>query len=115
MNLKELKTRVDFALDRLKSYENPEDIPVLITLSETSMGARAFAHVKYASLGTDWERGQFRLEAMTPLASKGNRLEDVKPAVCKVQEGKNLYVCPRCIRKISKTDAFCKHCGQKLK
>ena len=34
MHLKELKRVVDRTFDRLKSYQNPEEIEVLITLSE---------------------------------------------------------------------------------
>ena len=115
MNLKELKSIIDQRMERLPSYQNPEEIQVRITLSEPSMGARASTEVKGIGLGIDWEAGQLRIEPKGALVKKGNSLNDVKSAVRKEYEGRNYYLCPRCQQKISKTDLYCRHCGQKLK
>ena len=114
MDLLELKTIIDSTIENLR-YEKPENISVLITLSESSIGPRASSSVKYASLGFDWEHNQFRLQPRKPLVTKGNSLTDVKNITCKQFEGRNYYFCPRCQQKISKNDSFCRYCSQKLK
>lgn len=114
MHLKQLKILVDSAIDNLY-FEKPENIPVLITLSENSIGARAASTVKYAGLGFDWENNQFRIEPEKPLVTKGNNLSDVKGILCKEYNGRKLYFCPRCQSKITKNDYYCRYCGQKLK
>jgi len=115
MNLKELKTVVDSEINNLHSYEKPEDIPVLVTLSETSIGSRAASGIKYAGMGFDWEQGQFRLEPVMKLVRKGNTLNDAKLIKCEQYDGRNYYFCPRCDQKISKDDKYCRHCSQMLK
>jgi hypothetical protein len=114
MNLYELKKAVDLTIDHLH-HQNPEEIEVVITVSENSMGARASSAVKYAGKGFDWENHQFRLEPSRALVSKGNSLTDVKSVVCRQSEGRNFYFCPRCGQKISKSDHYCRDCSQKLK
>jgi YHS domain-containing protein len=114
VNLKELKLIIDSTIDNLH-YEKPENIPVLITLSESSIGSRAASSVEYAGMGFDWERGQFRLEPSKSLVTKGNNLTDIKSIDCRQYDGRNYYFCPRCQQKISKNDSYCRYCSQKLK
>ncbi|MFS0643835.1 hypothetical protein [Siminovitchia sp. 179-K 8D1 HS] len=114
MNLMELKTIIDTTIEHL-CYEKPENVPVLITLSESSVGARASSAVRYAGLGFDWEHNQFRIEPSKTLVTKGNSLTDVKEVTCRQYEGRNYYFCSRCQQKISKNDSFCRYCSQKLK
>ena len=63
MKLKDLKHKIDFLY---KQYENhpeiPDDLDVVITTSESSIGGRAKVDVHYASRGFDWEHNQFRIE-----------------------------------------------------
>lgn len=115
MNLKELKEIVDFEIKNLREYEKPEDISVLITLSESSMGARASSSIKYIGMGFDWEHGQFRIEPSLSLVRKGNALTDVKPVVKDDFSGVKFWACPKCRLKVAKDDIFCRHCGQKLR
>lgn len=115
MDLKELKAIVDFTIEHLQSHQNPEEIQVLITLSESSIGARAASGVKFAGLGFDWEHNQFRLEPIKKLVAKGNNLTDVKEVWCKEYDGRKFYFCPRCQEKIAKNDMYCRYCSQKLK
>lgn len=114
MTLKELQLVVNMTIDYLHDL-NPEEIPVLITLSEPSWGARASVSVKYAGMGGDWEKGQFRLEPTKELVIKGNNLTDVKPVVCRQYDGRNYYFCPRCTGRVAKNDCYCRYCGQKLR
>lgn len=63
MKLKDLKHKIDFLY---KQYENhpeiPDDLDVVITTSESSIGGRAKVNVRSANRGIDWEGGQFRIE-----------------------------------------------------
>jgi hypothetical protein len=114
LNLEEFKIIVDHTVDNLH-HKKANEVPVLITLSESSMGARASSNVKYANMGFDWEHGQFRIEPDISLVRKGNSLTDIKNVICRQYEGKNYYFCPRCQQKITKTDKYCRYCSQKLK
>ncbi|MNP41012.1 hypothetical protein D3C76_1346880 [compost metagenome] len=113
MNLRELKSIVDSTIEHLHQ-KNPEEISVLITLSESSMGARASSGLKYAGLGFDWESGQFRLEPIKQLVNKGNSLQDVKNAVCRKHDGRSSFFCPQCGEKVAKDDRYCRCCSQQL-
>lgn len=115
MNLLELKTNVDYVINNLRDYQNPKDITIAITLSEDSVGARAFTRIYSVGMGFDWENGQFRIETQDPIIKKGNSLNDIKKVKCEPFEGRNYYFCPRCESKISKDDKFCRYCSQKLK
>lgn len=115
MNLLDLKTNVDHIIRNLRSYEEPKDIEVLITLAESSVGSRAFARVNHVGMGFDWESGQLRIESEVPIVRQGNTFNDVKKINCEQFQGRNYYFCPRCESKISKDDKFCRYCGQRLK
>ena len=78
MNLKELKEIIDFTINSIYPHHRPEDFQVLITLSESSVGCRAFSQIKYAGAGMDWEHKQFRIEPDKELVTKGNNFTDIK-------------------------------------
>ena len=115
MNLKELKELVDANYERIPNGYNPEDISVLITTAEPSIGGRASCGISNNMMGFDWESNQFRIEPKEPLVRLGKSLSDVKPCVNKPQDGANVYWCPRCTGMVKLQDRFCKHCGQKMK
>lgn len=115
MNLEELKYDVDFAVNQLHEYENPKNIKVLINLSQSSVGARAFSEISYAGIGVDWEHGQFRIEPTKHLVRKGHNFTNVKPIICKEFNNRKYYICPRCEGKVTKNDKYCRYCGQLLK
>ena len=117
MNLKELKDNVDFTINNLNNYKKPEDISVLITLSETSVGARASSGIKYVGMGFDWEYGQFRIHPEKALVRQGKALNDIKPVYehTPLNGGRKSYICNTCGRIVSKDDRYCKHCGQRLR
>lgn len=114
MHLDEFKVIIDRANSNLYN-KKPSEISVLITLSESSMGARASSDIKYANMGFDWESGQFRIEPSKLLVTKGNSLTDIRSVVCRQYNGRNYYFCPRCDEKISKSDFYCRRCSQRLK
>jgi hypothetical protein len=117
MNLKELKENIDFRIANLNTYEKAEEIPVLITLAESSIGARASCKIQSVSMGFDWEHGQIRIEPEQKLVRKGNSLNDAKPVViyAPINGGRKSYDCQTCGRSVSKDDRYCRHFGQKLK
>jgi hypothetical protein len=117
LNLQQLKENINYQIENLNDKQ-PQDIPVLITLSEPSMGARASCQVKYISMGIDWEHGQFRIEPNQPLVHMGNSLQDIKKAVQYDfidSMSRKCYWCPTCNQKVAKDDYYCRCCGQKLR
>ena len=76
MKLKELKHKIDFVY---KQYSNRADIAdeldVVITTNESSIGGRAKVDVIHAGRGIDWERNQFRIEPACKLIKK-NEVEN---------------------------------------
>lgn len=116
MNLAELKKSID---DYYKSVtENgtsPEDISVLINLSEPSIGPSASTEIESILLGFDWEANQLRIQPTKKIASLGKRLDDVSPCVQKPHRDTSLYWCPRCTNQVKEADNFCKSCGQKMR
>lgn len=117
MNLKELKGTIDFTISTLHKYESPEDIPVLITLSEPSVGSRASSGVIYVGTGIDWEHGQLRIEPEQKLVRKGNAKTDVIPSYehTPYGGGRKVFICKMCGCQVGKDDRYCKHCGQRLR
>ena len=114
MNLSELKTIIDSTVNNLRDYQDSKSIPVLITLSDKSIGARSSSRVDFAGMGFDWEHGQFRLEPSKRLGIMGYKSKDVMPYVCELHQGKNYYFCAYCESRVAKNDKFCKHCGQRM-
>lgn len=76
MKLKELKHKIDFIYEQYKSHpEIPDNLDVVITTSEHSIGGRAKVDVIHAGRGIDWERNQFRIEPACKLIKK-NEVEN---------------------------------------
>lgn len=115
MNLEELKYIVDRTIEHLHDYENPKEIPVLITLSENSIGSRASCEVSFVGMGFDWEHGQFRIEPSKSLVRKGNAPTDTKKIIRHEFGGQKFWACPKCVMKVAKDDGYCRHCGQRLR
>lgn len=115
MNLQQLKVTVDRTIELLQTHQSAEEIPVLITLSNNSVGARGSCEAKYIGMGFDWEHGQFRIEPSVRLVKMGESLTDAKRPMEKEFNGRKYYTCNRCEGKVNKDDRFCKHCGQKLR
>jgi len=59
LTIRELKKIVDLEVDRLG---DEEDLTVMITLKNVSLGARAGTSIKSVFKGFDWEHGQLRIE-----------------------------------------------------
>lgn len=113
MNLQELKKTVDDSIG-ICICSDPNKIPVLITLAEKSVGARASCGVGFAFMGIDWEHGQFRIEPDTMIV---RLLEEgiAEEVTCEIIDGKKYYFCPNCESRIAKNDFYCRYCGQKLR
>ncbi|HAU86001.1 MAG TPA: hypothetical protein DCW90_11035 [Lachnospiraceae bacterium] len=60
MTLAELKKIVDSYCEN--KYTNPEEVNLIITLDEMSIGPRAGTGVENAFMGFDWEHNQFRIQ-----------------------------------------------------
>lgn len=115
MNLKQLKETVDKTIELLQSHQSPEEIPVLITINNNSVGARGSCETKYVGMGFDWEHGQFRIEPSANLVKLADSLTDIKVPIQKEFGGRKYYTCVRCECRTSKDDRYCRQCGQKLR
>lgn len=63
MKLKDLKHKIDFIYEQYKNRpEIPDNLDVVITTSECSIGGRAKVDVSAVHRGIDWEHNQFRIE-----------------------------------------------------
>ena len=112
MKLSELNEVIKRHLDR------NGDAEVMITLSEPSIGCRAFSNVKHACMGFDWESGQFRLEPEKKLTSFSKDRDNPQAALritFNTRGYRPAIECPKCETKLRKDDRYCPHCGQAIK
>lgn len=107
MTFGDLKRKVDFLQKRCVD----ENMPVLITLSDSSIGARAFSEISSITTGIDWENQQIRIEPAVKLYAD-SRMES--GLIRESFSGVNFWACSKCRMKVSKDDLFCKHCGSRI-
>lgn len=107
MNLLEFKNIID---SRYSHCKNPEEVKVLITTADPSVGPRASCDISSIRIGFDWERNQLRLEPAIRLVREGRNFDDAR----KIYKENNNFWCPRCTCLVNKTDKYCRSCGQKL-
>lgn len=114
MKLYELKKNVDFLISN-----GHEQDAVLITLSDSSVGARASTGITGIYSGFDWEHGQVRIAAERKFTTyENNRDREMIPVMRDYDIGsriRHLLICPRCENHLRKDDNYCSHCGQKIK
>ncbi len=114
MTLSKLKEQVDF----LVSNGHGTDV-VLVTLSESSVGARASTGVKGLHSGFDWEHGQVRISTEKRIISyERDRDKEMQPRREDYDIGtriRHLILCPKCENQLRKDDNYCSRCGQKIK
>ena len=113
MDLERLKIIIDTTIKNLQPHQLPHEIPVIITLSNNSVGARGGCDAKYAGMGFDWEHGQFRIEPSDRLVKLNASLNDILNPIEKQFNNRRYYTCRRCESKVGKEDKYCKYCGQK--
>ena len=114
MKLKEL-----YEISKSLVEQGKAEDDVLITLSESSVGARASTPINCMYAGFDWENGQIRIEPKNKLI---NKLKDRdKQLDTKIMEYDNLgrkhiiRKCPICENHLKKDDKYCSRCGQAIK
>lgn len=114
MILSELKKQVDFLCD-----DGHGDNPVLVTLSESSIGSRAATGITGIHSGIDWEHGQVRISTEKRIISYGkDRDEVIEPRRedCNIRSRtRHLLLCPKCQNQLKKDDNYCSNCGQRVK
>lgn len=113
MKAKKLKEVIDFYINN--GHENDD---VVITLSEPSIGCRAFSDIRYVASGFDFEHGQIRIEPEKSLLSKTkDRDAPMKPWAKTYDYGnrkQTIIHCPICENKLRKADKYCSKCGQMI-
>lgn len=71
MNLKEFKDRLDFIYKvAIGRNENIENLQVVVTTKDSSIGGRAKSNIKEVHRGIDWEHMQIRIETENDLIKK---------------------------------------------
>ena len=114
MILSELKKQVDFLCDN-----GHGDNLVLVTLSESSIGARAATAITGIHPGFDWEHGQVRVSTKKKIISYGkDRDNAIEPRKEDYDIGirmRHLLLCPKCENQLRKYDDYCSNCGQRIK
>lgn len=107
MDLLELNTNVDKIIKYLPKTFTPEKVPVYITLSEPSLGGRAFTSISCITMGGDWEHGQFRIEPEDKLVR-----ESTVKAIYEIEPDE--YVCSKCGCFLQDNFKYCPKCGGKI-
>ena len=114
MVLSELKKQVDFLCDN-----GHGDNLVLVTLSESSIGARAATAITGIHPGFDWEHGQVRVSTKKKIISYGkDRDNAIEPRKEDYDIGirmRHLLLCPKCENQLRKYDDYCSNRGQRIK
>lgn len=114
MTLADLKEKIDFYIKN-----GCGDYPVMVTLKQPSVGARAFANITGIYPGFDLEHGQMRLETDTAVTSyRKDRdlvLEAYKVDIPIGNKTRHLVECPKCENHLRKGDKYCSRCGQRIK
>ena len=114
MVLSELKKQVDFLCDTGHGGN-----PVLITLSESSIGSRAATGITGIHSGIDWEHGQVRISAEKKIISyekdRDNAIEPRKEDYDIGTRVRHLLLCPKCETHLRKDDNYCGNCGQRIR
>ena len=114
MILSELKDQVDFLISNGHGNDT-----VLVTLSESSVGARASTGIIGLYPGFDWERGQVRISTEKKVISYGkDRDKEMLPRRKDYDVGtriRHLILCPKCENQLRKDDNYCSQCGQRIK
>lgn len=112
MTLGELKNIVNFYFGNKNI--NPEEVKLIITLEEMSIGPRAGTGVENIFMGFDWEHNQLRIEPKDKLI-RYNKDRDIPKDVCHY---KDIYYCSTCQHPLKKTEVrnnnYCPFCGQRL-
>ena len=112
MTLTELKKTVDSYCET--KYVNPDEVNVIITLEEMSIGSRAGTGIENIFLGFDWEHNQLRIQPKEKLV-RYNKQRDIPKDILyyKLQD---IHYCPTCQHPLKKTEArnnkYCPFCGQ---
>ena len=114
MVLSEFKKQVDFLYDT-----GHGDNPVLVTLSESSIGSRAATGITGIHSGFDWEHGQVRISTEKKIISyekgRDNAIEPRREDYDIGTRIRHLLLCPKCENQLRKDDNYCSHCGQRIK
>lgn len=99
----------------LKMRDIENDTPVLITLSDSSVGGRASCRVSGIYTGFDWEAGQLRIEPEEKIFKNILRMNEPIGIIREECGNVSFNACGRCHMRIAKDDRYCRHCGQRLR
>lgn len=109
MNLTELRDKCERYIDLGHASDT-----VVITLSQPSVGARAFTNVASFEPGFDFEKGQMRITPLLKVtADDKDRDEPLKPYRVHTSI-RSVIKCPKCGSHLRNKDKYCAECGQAI-
>lgn len=93
--------------------------PVLIVLSEASVGARASCGINGIYRGFDWENGEIRISTDKDIISKKKDRDNPMPVKIKEYDYNSnrktiIRKCPVCENHCKKDAKYCDNCGQRI-
>lgn len=93
-----------------------KNIPVVISLSEPSMGPIATSNIMEAHLGFDWDAGTFIIYPEKKLMSKEYINKKARKSKSNIINNKNeeICFCENCRKSVGVSDKYCKHCGKEF-
>jgi hypothetical protein len=99
-------------IDRIYK-EKLNDFDVIIALDEISIGGIASTNVDQIYQGIDWDMNKIIITSEKPIIKKDNS-RDIPVKIKHDLSISSKVICPICNEYVSKSDNYCKHCGQAL-
>ena len=118
MNLNEFNKMISGNVERIDNQDRvkisgtecgSEKIPVVIMLSEPSMGPSAKSEVTGAYLGFDWDAGNFFIMPKEKLVR-----QSFKDAEAKIVKRSAFICCSSCGVQVKEHDFYCRKCGKRF-
>lgn len=99
-------------IDRIYK-EKLNDFDVIIALDEISIGEIASTNVDQIYQGIDWDMNKIIITSENPVIKKFKD-RDIPVKIKHDLSKSSKVICPICNEYVSKSDNYCKHCGQAL-
>jgi hypothetical protein len=108
MTLNELKKIIDAYCQHGRG-----DSTVVVELDQVSIGPTAVTKITDIYEGLDWDMGKIIITSETPIIKK-YKDRDIPVKIKHDLSISSKVICPICNEYVSKSDNYCKHCGQAL-
>ncbi len=97
------------------SMDYPVDTELIIDLKDPSTGPRASVGITCLTAEPSFDHGKLRICPETALYRNIKRLDSPCGAYPESIGGRIHYHCEMCRMPVSRSDLYCRHCGQRLR